>query len=116
VFATRSPGLCIQEAANSAALAFVVHDGDIWLGGSWCGDERLRQVKGELNGFRSVVYTPGDNEWQDCRNGADGRLPAIRRIFFSSALSLGTQPVMPAPTWRGSTPPSTGPPSSRPRR
>jgi hypothetical protein len=85
--------LRIREAANSAGLAFVAHDGDIWMGGSWCSDERLRQVKAGLNGFRSLVYAPGDNEWLDCPNGTAGRLAAIRRIFFSDQLSLGTQPV-----------------------
>ena len=84
--------LRIRESANAAGLAFVVHDGDIWLGGSTCSDDRLRQVKSVLSGFRTLVYTPGDNEWLDCPQ-RDGRLPAIRRLFFSSPNSLGTQPI-----------------------
>jgi hypothetical protein len=84
--------LRVREAANSAGLAFVVHDGDIWMGQTRCDDDRLRQVKAVLNGFRTLVYTPGDNEWQDCPS-PDGRLPAIRRVFFSQPTSLGTQPV-----------------------
>ena len=32
-----------------------------------------------FNGFTTLVYTPGEKEWQDCPN-PDGRLPAIRRI------------------------------------
>ena len=82
----------VRESANAAALAFVVHDGDIWLGGSRCTDERLRQVKTVFDGFRTLVYAPGDNEWQDCPN-PDGRLPAIRRVFFSQAGSLGTRSI-----------------------
>jgi len=85
--------LRVRDSANAAGLAFVVHDGDIWLGGTSCNDERLRRVKAEFNGFRSLVYTPGDNEWVDCPQGPAGRLEAIRQIFFSQPVSLGTQPI-----------------------
>jgi hypothetical protein len=85
--------LRVRDSANAAGLAFVVHDGDIWLGGTSCNDERLRQVKAEFNGFRTLVYTPGDNEWVDCPNGPAGRLEAIRQIFFSEPLSLGMEPI-----------------------
>ena len=84
--------LKVRESANAAGLAFVVHDGDIWMGGTYCNDDRLRRVKAVLNGFRTLVYTPGDNEWQDCPS-PDGRLPAIRRVFFSQGMSLGTQTI-----------------------
>ena len=84
--------LKVRESANAAALAFVVHDGDIWMGGTACSDDRLRRVKAVLDGFRTLVYTPGDNEWQDCPN-PDGRLPAIRQVFFSKPTSLGSQPI-----------------------
>jgi hypothetical protein len=84
--------LKVRDSANAAGLAFVVHDGDIWKGGTPCSDDRLRGVKTVFNGFRTLVYTPGDNEWQDCPN-PDGRLPAIRRIFFSDGESLGTRPI-----------------------
>jgi hypothetical protein len=85
--------LRVRDSANASGLAFVVHDGDIWLGGTSCNDERLRQVKAEFNGFRTLVYTPGDNEWVDCPKGPAGRLEAIRRIFFPEPVSLGTQPI-----------------------
>ena len=84
--------LRIREATNAAGLAFVAHDGDIWLGGTECRDERLREVKADFDGFRTLVYTPGDNEWTDCPH-TDGRLEAIRRVFFARPASLGTQPV-----------------------
>ena len=85
--------LRIRDSMNAAGLAFSVHDGDIWMGGTDCNDDRLRQVKTVLNGFKTLVYTPGDNEWVDCPQGSDGRLPAIRRIFFSAQQSLGTAPI-----------------------
>jgi hypothetical protein len=82
----------VRRSTNAAGLAFVVHDGDIWKGGTPCSDDRLRHVKAVFNGFTTLVYTPGDNEWQDCPN-PDGRLPAIRRVFFSSGSSLGTRQI-----------------------
>jgi hypothetical protein len=84
--------LKVRDATNAAGLAFVVHDGDIWKGGTPCSDDRLRRVKAVFNTFTTLVYTPGDNEWQDCPH-PDGRLPAIRRIFFSGNGSLGTRPI-----------------------
>jgi hypothetical protein len=85
--------LRVRDSMNAAGLAFTVHDGDIWMGGTTCNDDRLRRVKAFLNGFRSLVYAVGDNEWLDCPQGPDGRLPAIRRIFFSEPQSLGTAPI-----------------------
>jgi hypothetical protein len=92
-----SPGdegnlLQVRASANASGLAFVVHDGDIQKGGTPCSDDRLRRVKAVFDGFATLVYTPGDNEWQDCPN-PDGRLPAIRRVFFSSGGSLGKRPI-----------------------
>jgi hypothetical protein len=83
----------VRDRANASGLAFVVHDGDIWLGGTSCDDDRLRRVKEDFNGFRALVYTPGDNEWVDCPQGPAGRLEAIRRVFFSEPKSLGTEPI-----------------------
>ncbi|MDQ1498765.1 MAG: hypothetical protein QOI86_2105 [Actinomycetota bacterium] len=84
--------LKVRDSANASGLAFVVHDGDIWKGGTPCTDDRLRRVKATLNGFTTLVYTPGDNEWQDCPD-PEGRLPAIRRVFFSTTMSLGSRPI-----------------------
>ncbi|HEV7687085.1 MAG TPA: hypothetical protein VGQ80_10975, partial [Acidimicrobiia bacterium] len=35
----------VRRSTNAAGLAFVVHDGDIWKGGTPCSDDRLRHVK-----------------------------------------------------------------------
>jgi hypothetical protein len=85
--------LRIRESANAAGLAFVVHDGDTQLGGTHCDNDRLWRVKAQFDGFRTLIYTPGDNEWLDCRPTSDGRLAAIRRVFFSRPASLGTKPI-----------------------
>ena len=84
--------LKVRASANAAGLAFVVHDGDIQKGTTPCSDGRLRYVKGVFNGFSTLVYTPGDNEWQDCPNGR-GWLADIRRTFFATGSSLGTHPI-----------------------
>jgi hypothetical protein len=83
----------VRDSINEADPVFTVHDGDIWRGGTPCNDDRLRQVKSFLDGFRTLVYTPGDNEWQDCPQGPDGRLAAIRQTFFSSGQSGGWSPI-----------------------
>src|SRR4051812_44656259 len=84
--------LRVREAANSAGLAFVVHDGDIWMGGTYCNDERLRRVKAEVKGVRTPVYTPGDNEWGDCPGGAARGGGGVRPGVFAPPVSRGTPP------------------------
>ena len=88
--------LKVRAGANAAHLAFVVHDGDIQLGGTPCSAKRLGYVKGVFDGFSTLVYTPGDNEWQDCTNGGGYHGPwlgHIRKMFFSTGNSLGTHPI-----------------------
>jgi hypothetical protein len=84
--------LKVRASTNASRLAFVVHDGDILKGDTPCSDARLRYVRGVFNGFSTLIYTPGDNEWQDCPNG-HGWLDDIRRTFFSTGNSLGTHPI-----------------------
>jgi hypothetical protein len=47
-------------------------------------------AEGERNFVR---VRDSDNEWQDCPQGPDGRLAAIRQTFFSSGHSLGWSPI-----------------------
>ena len=70
-------------------LGFVVHVGDIMAGR--CTEARYRKSLDWFNGLRHpVLYTPGDNEWSDCRyrNGgsfAPGeRLQRLRQVFFAT--------------------------------
>jgi hypothetical protein len=72
--------------------AFIVHVGDIKGGSQPCTDARYRKV---ARLFRAqpvpVVFTPGDNEWTDCRRERAGgfdpleRLAALRRMFFADS-------------------------------
>lgn len=91
------------DAMNRESLAFVVHVGDFKPGSrSVCSDELFRRRHAEFNrSHHPLVYTPGDNEWVDCRRSTNGsmdpqeRLDKLREIFFADEHSLGmrTMPV-----------------------
>ncbi len=85
------------ERMNEAPLAFVVHVGDFKAGAhSPCSDALFAKRRAQFDSSRHpLVYTPGDNEWTDCRRASNGsgdpieRLAALRRVFFADAWSLG---------------------------
>jgi hypothetical protein len=76
------------DAINAdAAVAFVLHAGDIKGGVEPCSDELLRARHAQLQRIRTaLVYTPGDNEWTDCHRGAAGRFNPLERLAFLRAL------------------------------
>lgn len=91
----------LLDDVNQAAPGFFLHVGDIL--GSPCTDEAYRDRLRLLQRLDApVVYTPGDNEWTDCRGGFDPleRLTALRATFFEGPwaedsrrrLSVVTQP------------------------
>ncbi|HEY9216850.1 MAG TPA: hypothetical protein VIO94_02285 [Phenylobacterium sp.] len=52
---------------NRAKPAFTIHVGDTW-GAKTCTEENHRWVLGFFQRYdHPVFYTPGDNEWTDCR-------------------------------------------------
>ena len=80
-------------------LAFVVHVGD-FKGGGACSDELFRARRALLDASaHPLVYTPGDNEWVDCRRESMGRmdplgrLAALREVFFADRFSLGRRRI-----------------------
>ena len=82
---------------NAAPLDFTVHIGDI-KGGGKCSDEFYAFRLAQLNTFaQPLIYTPGDNEWTDCRRPYMGsmdpieRLAHLRKVFFADNLSLGAK-------------------------
>lgn len=87
---------------NQLDLAFVVHVGDIKAGShSPCTDELFEKRKAQFNtSAHPFVYTPGDNDWTDCRRKSNGsfdpieRLQKLREIFFSDRYSLGARKLM----------------------
>lgn len=99
-----TPYSALEEAAfprlidtlNAEALAFVVHVGDFKSSGAPCSDALFEERRAALDRSRHpVAYTPGDNEWVDCRRKAAGgwdpleRLEKLRRLFFSGAGFVG---------------------------
>ncbi|HET9653480.1 MAG TPA: metallophosphoesterase family protein [Usitatibacter sp.] len=80
-------------------LAFVVHVGDI-KGGEPCTDEIYLRRRAQFDrSAHPFFYTPGDNEWTDCR-GVHGaprdpieRLQRIRQVFFAGDESLGRRRI-----------------------
>jgi hypothetical protein len=78
-------------------LAFIVHVGDFKAGGgSPCTDalyaRRKLQFESSVHPF---IYTPGDNDWTDCRRESNGstdpveRLAKLREVFFAAPRALG---------------------------
>lgn len=84
-----------MRAMDAEPLAFVVHVGD-FKGGGLCSDELYERRKAQFNGSKhALIYTPGDNEWTDCRRRDRGsadpieRLARLRQVFFADEWSLG---------------------------
>lgn len=54
-------------AINGTDPAFTIHVGDTW-GVMTCTEEHHRAIRGWFEKYtHPVIYTPGDNEWTDCR-------------------------------------------------
>lgn len=54
-------------AINHAKPSFSIHVGDTW-GANVCSEAEHRKILAEFQTYEQpVVYTPGDNEWTDCR-------------------------------------------------
>lgn len=84
---------------DARPLAFVIHVGDI-KGGGKCSDELYAERKREFDASaHPFIYTPGDNEWTDCRRRSMGsmdpleRLARLREVFFSGDRSLGREKI-----------------------
>ena len=80
-------------------LAFVVHVGD-FAGGNDCSDRLYLRRRAEFDASaHPFIYTPGDNEWIDCRSAqAENRDPVerlarLREIFFFDRQSLGRKRI-----------------------
>jgi hypothetical protein len=88
------------ESGNRLHPDFMVHLGDIKTGGAPCTEGAYRTVLELLEqSDPPLFYTPGDNEWTDCRRPSAGgwdpeeRLTLLRRIFFPPGRTLGRYPM-----------------------
>lgn len=85
--------LRVRAQMAKYSLAFVTHDGDTKPQSMPCSDTRDKAVYNAFNGFSEpFVYTPGDNEWTDCKNALT-RIASLRKIFFSTPNSLGVTKI-----------------------
>ena len=86
------------EKINTVEPVFSIHVGDIGnpQTGS-CTDSVVDTVFEQFSRFtHPLIYTPGDNEWTDCRGPNDDpleRLEKLRTKFFSKPVSLGNKPM-----------------------
>ena len=91
----------LLDAISAEQLAFVVHIGDFKAGSDApCTDQLYATRLAELNQSRhALVFTPGDNDWVDCRRASNGRdqplerLQKIRQLFFATPFALGANPL-----------------------
>ena len=85
---------------NHEKLAFVVNIGDIKNATDACTDALYAQRRQWFDlSHHPLIYTPGDNEWTDCRRAlVDKRDPLeriqkLREVFASGPDSLGQRPI-----------------------
>lgn len=91
----------LLAAMDREPLAFVVHVGDFKAGSNApCTDALFLRRYQEINQSKHpIIFTPGDNDWVDCRRPTNGvmnpleRLKKLREIFFSKPLSLGQSTI-----------------------
>jgi hypothetical protein len=79
----------IDEVNLDSDLEWVIHVGDILLGGAECSDDEFNARFDLFQRFQiPFVFTPGDNDWFDCAGEAEKgfydyeRLDSLREIFF----------------------------------
>lgn len=92
----------LLASAAQGDPAFILHVGDIKAGSQPCtpaGDRRIAQLFARQS--PPVFYTPGDNEWTDCRRASTGerdpfaRLLRLRQVFFADPEVLHHQTLAP---------------------
>lgn len=85
----------LLDRATRDGAEFLVHVGDIKSGARACDQSAYLEVR-RLFARQAVpvVYTPGDNEWTDCRRKKAGgydpeeRLAYLRRVFYEDPSTL----------------------------
>jgi hypothetical protein len=83
---------------NTQNNAFTVFVGDIKSSKTNCSDDVYHKMYNYFEQFKKpLIYTPGDNEWTDCKETGNNsshkeeRLDFLRKTFFKDSGSLGQQ-------------------------
>ena len=93
--------LAMMKQLDREPLEFIVHIGDFKAGGnSPCTDALFEERKAQFDASaHPFIYTPGDNDWTDCRHRSNGamdpieRLARLRQVFFAGRQSLGRRRI-----------------------
>ena len=89
----------LLKQSESEDFEFLMHVGDIKAGNAPCTDASFENVQKMFRTYpKPIVYTPGDNEWTDCRGeGVDPveRLGKIRKLFFEDKKTLRLDALKP---------------------
>ena len=93
--AEEAPYRAMLARIDAEPVAFAIHIGDIVGGTGQCSDALYARRKAEFDALvHPLIYTPGDNEWTDCRrDGGDPleRLAALRKLFFADRYAFGRE-------------------------
>jgi hypothetical protein len=81
----------MRDIRQQADLAFVVHLGDLHNPRMTDCSEPLFKARHDLlmDLQHPLIYTPGDNDWADCKDQPQQYLQLIRNIFFSDPQRAG---------------------------
>lgn len=82
----------LLKQSEKEDFAFLMHVGDFKAQAVACSDEEFLKIRDLFRDYpKPVVYTPGDNEWTDCRgDNVDPieRLQKIRSMFYKDPATL----------------------------
>ena len=86
------------KKVNTAEPSLIIHTGDTH-GHYTCDNATMDNLRSYMNDFKApVLYTPGDNEWTDCKSTKVGtfepleRLNYLRQTHFKNGKTLGSLP------------------------
>lgn len=99
--AEESRFLEMMKQIDAQPLAFIVHVGDFKAGSrAPCTDALFERRRAQFdNSAHPFIFTPGDNDWVDCRRRSSGgfdsseRLARLRQLFFADRQSLGRRRI-----------------------
>lgn len=93
----------LLKFVNSQDQAFNVFVGDIKSSKTICSNDLYYKIYGYFNESRKpLIYTPGDNEWTDCKKPVQAfdpneRLAFLRSVFYKMPCSLGKRAMQLTP-------------------
>ena len=86
------------KKVNTTKPSLIIHTGDTH-GHYTCDNATMDNLRSYMNDFKApVLYTPGDNEWTDCKSTKVGtfepleRLNYLRQTHFKNGKTLGSLP------------------------